>query len=145
MKLLRGPFVLKALALASAVLTYYYIHNEMYQIKETSSDPSYRLIKLTAKKLPLKVRLATEPPEGYAMDESKVAANPAQVIVIGPEALLDDAFSAETSLVDVGESTKSVVKRIPVESVAGIHLSGEPYYVDVTVPIHKVEPEKPAA
>ena len=145
MKLLRGPLLLKAFALVSALLTYYYIHNEMYQMKETAIDPSYRLIKLTAKKLPLKVRLATEPPEGYVIDESRVAPNPDYLVVIGPEALLEDALSAETALVDVSESTRTVTKHIPVESVAGIHLSGEPYLVEVTVPITKVETDTPAA
>src|SRR5688572_24132269 len=100
MKLLKGPLFLKVLALASAIITYYYIHNEMYQIKRPPTDPSYRLIKLTAKKLPLKVRLATEPPEGYEIEEAGVKANPTHIIVIGPEALLDESSSAETALVD---------------------------------------------
>jgi hypothetical protein len=61
------------------------------------------------------------------------------VIVIGPEALLEEADTAETALVDVSENTKSVTKKIPLESVSGIHLAGEPYIIEATVPIEKTE------
>lgn len=139
MKLLKGSFFLKALALLSAIVTYVFIHNELYNIRNTATDPSYKLFKLTAKSLPLKVRLGTEPPEGYQIIEDQVIANPSRVIVIGPEALLEEAGSAETALIDVSESTKTVNKRIPLESVAGTHLTGAPYIIEVVVPIRKIE------
>ena len=140
MNLLKGSLILKFLALVSAIVTYTYIHNELYQIKsEITPDQSYRLLKPTAKTLPINVRLATEPPEGYAIVESEVRSVPSHIIVIGPEALLDDASAAETALVDVGDNTRTVKKKIPLESVAGTHLSGDPYFVEVTVPIHKIE------
>ena len=143
MNLLKGSFFLKVLALISALIAYFYIHNEVYNVKESVTDPSYKLIKLTAKKLPLKVRLATEPPDGYQIVEQGVVASPTQVIVIGPEALLEDAQSAETALVDVSENTHTATKKIPLESVSGIHLAGEPFLVDVTVPVKKIEPKEP--
>jgi YbbR domain-containing protein len=146
MKLLQGSFFLKALAFLAAVITYVFIHNEMYNLRATATDPSYKLFKLTAKSLPLKVRLGTEPPEGYQIIEDQVVARPSHVIVIGPEALLEEAGSAETALIDVSESTKTVTKRIPLESVAGTHLTGVPYTVEVVVPIRKTETETlPAA
>ena len=95
--------------------------------------------KRTAKKLPVKARLATAPPEGHQVLMDQIAAVPAQVIVIGPEALLEEAETAETALIDVSENTRTVTKKIPLESVAGIHLAGEPYQVEVTVPIEKTE------
>ena len=144
MNLLKGSFFIKGMALVSAVLAYLYIHNEMYNIKEPVTDPSYKLIKLTAKKLPLKVRLATEPPEGYQIIENQVTPSPREVIAIGPEALLEDAQSAETALVDVSENTHTVTKKIPLESVSGIHLAGEPFLVEVTVPVKKIESKEPA-
>lgn len=146
MKLLKGSFLLKVLALASAIVTYFYINNEMKAaMKERTIDPSYRLIKLTAKKLPVKARLATEPPEGYELIENQVTVNPPQIVVIGPEALLDEALSAETGLVDISENTHTVTKKVPLESVAGTHVGGESYMVDVTIPIKKTEPKEPAA
>lgn len=142
MRLLQGSFFLKALALVLAVVTYLYIHNEMYRIQDRIPDPSYKLIKLTAKKLPVKARLATTPPEGYRILINQVSANPFQVIVIGPEALLEEAQSAETALIDVSENTKTFTRKIALESVAGIHLAGEPHIVEVTVPIEKVETDE---
>ena len=139
MSLLKGSWFLKILALLAAILTYFLIHHEMNNAQNAVSDPSYKLIKLTAEHLPVKVRLATTAPEGYRILADQVAANPGHVIVIGPEALLGEASSAETALVDVSESTKTFTKDIPLESVAGVHLGGKPYLVSITVPIQKIE------
>lgn len=143
MNLLKGTFPLKVLSLVLAVLTYAYVHYEIRESARKAPDPSYKLIKLTSKSLPVNVRLATAPPEGYRLISERVAPTPAQIIVIGPEALLEEASSAETALVDISESTKTVVKRIPLESVAGIHIVGDPYDIEVTVPIEKIEEPKP--
>ncbi len=141
MKLFNESWILRASALLFAVLTYFYIHNELNTLEKQkkSSDPSYKLIKLTAKVLPLKVRLATAPPDGYRVLADKVSSKPSQVMVIGPEALLESASSAETAIVDISESTKTAVKQIPLESVAGIHLAGDPYAIEVTVPIEEIK------
>ena len=142
MNLLKGSWVLKMAAMVCALVTYFYINNEIRRLSAVSApDPSYKLIKLTAKNLPVKVRLATSPPEGYQLLADKVTTNPSQVVVVGPEALLDEARSAETSLLDFSESTKTVTKKVPLESVAGIHLNGDSYLVEVTVPIEKIEPK----
>ena len=139
MNLLKGSWILKVAALALAVITYFYIHNELESNEHKAQDPSYKLIKLTAKDLPVKVRLATVPPDGYRILTDQVVSDPTHVIVVGPEALLDEASSAETALIDVSDSTKPVQKKIPLESVAGVHLIGDPYTVEVTVPIEKIE------
>ena len=139
MNLLKGSLMLKIIALIFAITTYFFIHREINKAEDKFTDPSYKLIKLTAKNLPLHVRLATAPPEGYRIVTDKVSSNPSQVIVIGPEALLEEASSAETALVDVSENTRNITKQIPLESVAGIHLAGAPYTVQVTVPIEAVE------
>ncbi|MBI4431918.1 MAG: YbbR-like domain-containing protein [Candidatus Omnitrophica bacterium] len=140
MSLLKGSLFLKILALAAALVTYFYIHNEIRTSEEKEAhDPSYKLIKLTAKKVPVNARLATSAPEGYRILEEKVRTNPSQIIVVGPEALLDRAVSAETALIDVSQSTKTVVKTIPLETMAGISLAGEPYLVETTIPIEPIE------
>lgn len=143
MNLLKGPFVLKILALVCALLTYFQIHQEMKVSEKKVSDPSYKLIKLTTRTLPIRVRLATAPKAGFKIIDSKVTANPKDVFVVGPEALLEATSSADTALIDVSEATKTMVKKIPLESIAGVPLSGDPYLVEVTVPIESTEP--PAA
>lgn len=143
MNLLKGSGLLKLAALVVALLTYFYIQNEINSSdKNNSSDSSYKLIKLTAKALSVKVRLETTPPDGYRIVEDKITVFPNQVTVIGPEALLDTALTAETAIVDVSDSVKTVNKRIPLESVAGIPVAGgQSTTVEVTVPIEKI-PEK---
>ena len=140
MKLLKGSVFLKLIALALAVPAYFYIKNEI-SIGEQKNplDPSYKLIKLTAKSLPVKVRLETSPPEGYRILDDQVSVSPGTMLVIGPEALLESAQTVETAIVDVGETTKTMSKKIPIESVAGVHLAGQAFTVDVTVPIEKIE------
>ena len=142
MNLLKGTLFLKIAALVCAIFAYIMIHNEINDTEKEVHDPSYKLIKLTAKNLPLKVRLATSPPEGYRVVADKVVSNPSQVIVVGPQALLEEASTAETALVDTSQSTTTFTRRIPVESVAGIHVTGDPYTVEVTVPIEKLEAAK---
>ena len=139
MNLLKGSWVLKLAAFVFAALTYFYIHKELGRVEDKAADPSYKLIKLTAKNLPVKVRVVGVPPEGYHTDAGKASSDPSQVVVIGPEALLEGAFTAETAIVDVTDRTRTVKKYIPLESVAGIHLAGDVYNVDVTVPIEKVD------
>jgi len=147
MNLLKGSFFLKFAAFVVAVLTYFYIHNEIRSIEEqNAADPSYKLIKLTAKSVPVKVRLNPVVPTGYRALQDQMTVSPQMITVIGPEALFEDAQGAETSRVDVSEYTKTVTKRVPLESVSGIHVVGEPMTVDVTIPIEKIpvpEDEKP--
>ena len=146
MNLLKGSALLKLAAFVVAVIVYFYIHNEIYNTeKNNSADASYKLIKLTAKTMPVKVRLETTPPDGYRILEDQVTVSPEHVTVIGPEALLETAWTAETAIVDVSESTKTITKKIPLESVAGIHVVGDPYSVDVTVPIEKTPQDNPVA
>ena len=143
MNLLKGSAFLKIMALVVAIPAYFYIKSEITRTEQKNvSDPSYKLIKLTAKSLPVKVRLETSAPEGYRVVDDKVSASPDHIVVIGPEALLESAQTAETGIVDVSETTKTINKKIPIESVAGIHLAGQSYTVDVTVPVEKIE--KPA-
>lgn len=146
MKLLKGSLVLKLAALIAAVVTYFYINGQIYTAEKEKIvlDPSYKLIKLTAKNLPVNVRIATTPPDGYRILSDQVKTEPTQVIVVGPEALLEEASTAETALIDISEGTKTITRKIPLESVAGIHLTGTPYDVEVTVPIEKIEEPKPA-
>jgi YbbR domain-containing protein len=144
MNLLKGSFFLKLTAFVVAVLTYFYIQGEIRsKAPPAAVDPSYKLIKLTAKTLPVKVRFETEPPAGYRIVEDQIVVTPQQVTAIGPEAMLEEAVFAQTSVVDVSEYTKTITKQVPLESVSGIHLVGEPYMVIATVPIERiVQPEE---
>lgn len=135
----RTDILLMAVALVLASVTYFYVRDSIRRSEEKSIDPSYKLIKLTAKSVPVKVRFASNPPEGYRLISERVTVTPNRIVVIGPEALLEGATSAETAILDISQSIKKVVKTIPVESVAGIHLSGEAYEVEVVVPIEKLQ------
>jgi YbbR domain-containing protein len=126
------------IALALAAITYAYL-NRMIQKTAESQDSSYKLIKLTAKTVPVHVRVASSAPAGYRIVDQRITVEPSRVTVVGPEALLEDASVAETAIIDVGQATHKIIKSIPLESIAGVHLGGEPMFVDVTIPIEKLE------
>lgn len=126
------------IALALAAITYAYL-NRMIQKTAESQDSSYKLIKLTAKTVPVHVRVASSAPAGYRIIDQRITVEPARVTVVGPEALLEDTSVAETAIIDVGQATHKIIKSIPLESIAGVHLGGEPMFVDVTIPIEKLE------
>ncbi len=127
------------IALILALITYAYTNHLVKDVTNSISDPSYKLIKLTAKTVPVKVRFASSPPEGYRLVADRVQVNPPKVTLIGPEALLDETASAETAIIDISQTKRKITKSIPLESVAGIHLSGESQVVEVTIPIEKLE------
>lgn len=136
--MLKGSWILKLSALVLALLTYLHVHRELYREESRTVDPSYRLIKLSTKKLAINARVGTSPPDGYEVKLDKITVQPSQITVIGPEALLDEASSADTAMIDISSNTKTTVKKIPVEAVAGINVAGEPYMVEVTIPIEKI-------
>ncbi len=135
----KNDWLLAIVALFLSVMTYHYVRDNIRRAESKNYDPSYELIKLTAKSVPIKVRIASLPPEGYRLIEAKIEKNPESLVVIGPEALLEKASSAETAILDISQTTKRVVKRVPIESVAGIHLAGEDYTIEVVLPIEKIE------
>lgn len=130
---------LLVVSLVLAVITYLYINDSLKRDQRKPQDPSYKLIKLTAKSVPVKVRFTSNPPEGYRLISEMVTVNPSRLVVIGPEALLEGTSSAETAIMDISQSTRKIIKAIPIESVAGIHLAGEPYLVEVVVPIEQLQ------
>lgn len=136
--MLKGSWFLKVSALFFALLTYFHVNKEILREESRTIDPSYKLIKLTTKTLPIIPRVGTTPADGYQVRLNEVAAKPAQIVVVGPEKLLEEASSADTAMIDISENTKTVVKKISLESIAGVNLSGEPYLIDVTIPIDKI-------
>ncbi|MBF0254140.1 MAG: YbbR-like domain-containing protein [Candidatus Omnitrophica bacterium] len=128
-----------AVALVLAVVTYVYVHHEVVKDQVMAPDASYRLIKLTAKTVPVKVRFASNPPEGFRLHEARVRVNPQEITIVGPEALLEESAYAETAIVDISQTRQKTTKAIPLESVAGIHLTGEPQIVEVTIPVEPLE------
>ncbi len=135
----KKDWFLWVVALVLAVSTYFYIQDVQKERESIPIDPSYKLIKLTAKSVPVKIRFASNPPIGYRLIEEKVVVDPRRIVVIGPEALLEEAAFAETAILDISHSKRKVFKDVPLESVAGIRLGGESYTVDVVVPIEKID------
>lgn len=140
----QAKWMIAFLALIAAVITYFFAHNEL--VRSTQAvDPSYKLIKPVAKKLPVKVRLVSSTPDGYRLIEDEIATRPSEVIVIGPEAMLESASTVETALLDISEARQTVRRSVPLDRVAGMHLAGEPYLIEVVIPIESDSTMEPAA
>lgn len=132
----RGLWVI---ALALAIITYSYVNQSIQKSKIRTTDPSYKLIKLSAKTVPVTVRFASAPPEGYKLLTNRVSKTPETVTLIGPEALLDETQSADTAIIDISQNTKKTIRVVPIETVAGLKIGGDPIMIEVTVPIEKIE------
>lgn len=132
---------LMIIALVLACFTYVYINDSLKKTESRPPDASYRLIKMTAKSVPVKVRFSSSPPQGFKLIPERVTVQPEKITLIGPEALLEETIFAETSIIDTSQATKKFAKAVQLESVGGYQLYGEPYMVEVTVPIDKLEVE----
>lgn len=132
----RGLWVI---ALALAIITYSYANQSIQKSKIKLTDPSYKLLKLTAKTVPITVRFASTPPEGYKLLTGRVSTTPETVTLIGPEALLDETDRADTAIIDISQSTKKTIRVVPIETVAGLKIGGDPILIEVSIPIEKIE------
>ncbi len=84
-------------------------------LKVTRLSPSYvdvKLERIRRKKVPVKVLLQGEPPEGYRLGEVRV--KPGQVTVEGAESELKDVNEVETEPVDLSQSRESFTLMVPV-------------------------------
>lgn len=145
MRKAQTKWMIALLSFVVAVITYFFANNEVVRTTQ-ATDPSYKLIKPIAKKLPVKVRLVSSTPDGYRLIEDGISTRPAEVIVIGPEAMLEAASTVETALLDISEAKQTVRRSVQLDRVAGMHLSGDPYLIEVVIPIEPVaqKAESPA-
>lgn len=112
-------------------------------LKVTRLSPSYidvKLERIRQKKVPVKVLLQGEPPEGYRL--GKVTASPGQVVVQGAESELKDVGEVATEPVDLTQSRESFSLMVPLAYRGRYTYLRETEAVEVRVDI--IGPKPPA-
>ena len=131
---------LKLLALALAIVTWFYINGELNRLalEESMGIKGGVPYRIAAKTLPVVVDIRGRVIEGYRIDRDRIMVTPQVCNVIGVKRLLDKIDVIKTIPVYVEEYTKTATVRVSLESPAkGIKLVDR--YASVVIPIEKEE------
>lgn len=130
---LEGIF-LKLSALALAVVAYFYVSAEL---KESPGTLPSALIKdYAVKSVPIRVDLLGRPPRGFQIQEKQIVVEPKQVMIVGPDHLINPLDYLETQPIYIGGRTGEVKARIGLKVTRGIRRM-EQEMVDVVIPIER--------
>lgn len=131
---------LKLLALFLAVLTWFYIVEELQKgaIEESEALKSIFPYRIVSKQLPIKLNLTGEPEAGYRMLKDKITLDPSSCVIIGPKSFLKKVSSIETQPISISGDVKTIIKDISIiPPIKGISIKEK--FVTVTIPIEKSE------
>ncbi|MGE4357295.1 MAG: CdaR family protein [Candidatus Omnitrophota bacterium] len=129
---------LKIISLALAILSWFYINNEIIQSKQRDKVTLVwdKELNLEVRELPVRVNIKGAPPPGYVFVESKLVVNPARCKVVGKKFILDTLAYVETEAVDIRTFTKPTIVKTTLRSLPNVIIpEGE---VELTIPIEKV-------
>ncbi len=131
---------LKLLALFLAFATWFYVVVELQKgtIEERQALQRILPYRIISKRLPVKLNLTGEPPEGYAVEYDKITIDPAECVMVGPRSLLEKLSSVKTRIIDISGHTRMFAKDVSiVPPMKGIDIKDR--FIKVTIPISKVE------
>jgi len=129
---------LKILALALAIITWFYINGELNRLalEESMGIKGGIPYRIAAKTLPIVADVRGNVIPGYRIDTDRIMITPQVCNVIGVKRLLDKVDVIKTVPVYVGEYTKTATIRVSLESPAkGIKLVDR--YASIVIPIEK--------
>ena len=127
---------LKILALVLAVATWFYISQELTNLKNEEERAIINMLhyEVVSKKLPVQLTIVGEAREEYKVIMEKVTVQPETIIVVGPKNILDEVNYARTVPIDISEYTKDVNKDVALAPIArGIRLKDT--FVKAFIPI----------
>jgi YbbR domain-containing protein len=131
---------LKILSLILAIMTWFYVSNELAKIKSEEEEAIFSMLhyEVISKALPIKLTIIGEAREGYKINEGGITLDPENCVVIGPDNILNNVSLARTIPIDVSEYTQDINKQISLAPIAkGISLKGN--FVNVYIPIVKID------
>lgn len=132
-------FWLKVISLALAVITWFYVVDELSHTPGEERLPFWvgyapgNVIK-QVQVIPM---IKGHPAENYILRADKIVLKPDATFIIGQKRIVDKVASLKTVPVDITGQTKTYNVTVPLESVKGIRLYGGGGIVDLTIPIEK--------
>jgi len=136
---LLNNFWLKAISLALAVITWFYVVGELSRAPGEERVPFWvgygpgNVIK----ELPIRCVIKGQPAEKYILRLDKMTITPEAAFVIGPKRIVEKLDYLKTVPIDITGQTKTYSVTIPLESVKGVRFYGGGGVADITIPIEK--------
>jgi len=134
-------FGLKVLALILAVITWFYVFNE---IEATKPQPP-SLVKvlpdygsMVSRKLFVKAIFIGSLPEGYDLLVEKVLIDPPYFVVAAPRSVFNDVDKIETEPIEIDKFKKTHIYNARIKPIAP-SIDTDRLTVRVTIPIKKIE------
>ncbi|MGD2278581.1 MAG: YbbR-like domain-containing protein [Candidatus Omnitrophota bacterium] len=137
-------FWLKVFSLILAVATWFYVFDIVNPVatqqRREDLEQVFMRHDFTIKEAPVRPVFRGKAPEGYAVLYDKVKVEPSNIMIYGPEELLNRVTELKTDIIDLSEYTRSVKLRLGVHSDVK-HLEFKKKVVDVYVPVEKAVAE----
>lgn len=132
-------FWLKAISLALAIITWFYVVGELRRTPGEERLPFWvgyapgNLIK----QVQITPIIKGLPAAGYILRADKITIKPDATFIIGSRRLVDRLVSLTTVPIDITGQTKTYNVTVPLESIKGVRFYGAGGIVDITIPIEK--------
>ena len=137
---------LKVAALFLAIIVWVYVVGELNKGTPNQRALFERMLpyKVIAREVPIKIALIGKPLSGYRVLVERINVKPSSCIIMAPRNVLKSISYVTTEDIDVGEFTKSVLKKVKIKPVGpGIYLEKD-FLVNIAVPIEKIKKQSVA-
>lgn len=130
---------LKIIALALAILSWFYIMGEI----EGTGYSQKSIFDFTFperyvnKMVPLKINITGKPASGYHTRLEKVSITPQYCLVAGPLSLIEPLEYVLTEPIDISGATQTISKQISLQKIANQKITATEKLVEVVIPIEK--------
>ena len=134
-------FWLKIVSLALAIITWYYVAEELRHMPGEERLPfwvSYTQANVV-KEVKIVPVIVGHPAESYVMRSENITVKPDTTFIMGPKRVVDKIGSLRTWQIDITGQNKTCTLMAPLELVKGVRFYGSGGIVDVTIPIEKAQ------
>lgn len=132
-------FWLKTISLALAVITWFYVADELKRASGEERVPFW--IGYAAGNVIKQVQITPvikgQPADNYILRTDRITIKPDATFIIGPKRIVDKLASLKTVPIDITGQNKTYNVTVPLESLRGIRFYGAGGIVDITIPIEK--------
>lgn len=132
-------FWLKIVSLALAVITWFYVVDELSHTPGEERLPFWigyapgNIIK----QVQITPVIEGQPLENYVLRSDRITIRPDATFIIGPKRIIEKVNSLKTVPIDVTGQSKTYNVTVPLESLRGVRFYGAGGIVDITIPIER--------
>ncbi len=134
-------FWLKIISLVLAIITWYYVAEELSHAPGEERLPFWISYTQTnvVKEVKIVPVIVGYPAKGYAVRPENIKVKPDTTFIMGSKRVVDKIDALRTWQIDVSGQNKTSTLMVPLELVKGVRFYGSGGIVDVTIPIEKAQ------